>query len=162
MGEQACRGIRGAITVPDDDPASVGEAVGELLDGIAAANGCRAEEVASVLFTLTDDLPSASPAAHARAHGWQDVPMLVVREHGGATEVPRCIRVLVLWNTDRAQRDIRHVYLREAARLRPDLLRTDGGPGGSSQAASLPWSKRLAEGEALRRSEATRDLGGTR
>ena len=127
MGDRTCRGIRGAITVPDDGAATIGEAVGELLDGIAEANGCRPGDVASVLFTLTDDLPAASPAAHARARGWQDVPMLVVREHGGATDVPRCIRVLVLWNTDRAQRDIRHVYLREAARLRPDLLPDRGG-----------------------------------
>jgi len=130
MSEQTCRGIRGATTVPDDGAASIGEAVRELLDAIVEANRCNAADVAAVWFTVTDDLPAASPAAEARASGWEDVPMLVVREHGGAAGVPRCVRVLLLWNTDRMQRQIRHVYLREAARLRPDLLPADGGGAG--------------------------------
>lgn len=130
MGERVCRGIRGAITVPDDDAASIADAVGELLDAVVEANGCNLADVAAVTFTVTDDLPAARPAAEARANGWGDVPMLVVREHGGATEVPRCLRVLLLWNTDRDQRQVRHVYLREAARLRPDLLPADGGGAG--------------------------------
>jgi len=33
----------------------------------------------------------------------------------------RVIRVMILWNTDTPQRKVRHVYLREAVRLRPDL-----------------------------------------
>ena len=130
MSEQTCRGIRGATTVPGDDAASIGEAVRELLGAIVEANRCDPADVAAVWFTVTDDLPEASPAAEARANGWEDVPMLVVREHGGATGVSRCVRVLLLWNTDRNQRQIRHVYMREAARLRPDLLPADGGGAG--------------------------------
>ena len=32
-----------------------------------------------------------------------------------------CVRVLVLWNTDKPQKEITHVYIKEAQRLRPDL-----------------------------------------
>lgn len=117
----ACRGIRGATTVPDGDPESIAGATRELLRRIVEANGCRLEDVAAVVFTLTEDLEGAAPGAAARADGWDQVPLLVVREHGGASLIPRCLRVMVLWNTTVPQDGIRHVYLGEAARLRPDL-----------------------------------------
>lgn len=125
MTEQtACRGIRGAITVDGD----VAEATTRLLDALSEANGSRPEDMAAVVFTLTDDLPGANPAAAARAGGWHDVPLLVVREHGGGPSLPRCLRVLALWNTTRTQDQIQHVYLGGAQALRPDL--TQGGTDG--------------------------------
>ena len=112
------RGIRGATTVDDARPEHVTEAVVELLDELQRANALELTDVASVIFTLTGDLADAAPAAVARSHGWQDVPLLQVLEHGGATGVRRCIRVLVLWNTTTEQNRIRHVYLRGATALR--------------------------------------------
>jgi chorismate mutase len=123
----ACRGIRGATQVDGDDPAAVEGAAGELLDELTRANGLRTEDVAAVVFTLTDDLAGANPAAAARAAGWEDVALLQVREHGGDAPLPRCLRVLVLWNTTVPQEGIRHVYLRGAAALRPDLGTRMGG-----------------------------------
>ena len=41
-----------------------------------------------------------------------------------------CIRVLVHWNTEVAQEAVRHVYLREAAALRPDIEVADADPVG--------------------------------
>ena len=117
-GPTACRGIRGAITV-DDDAGSVDVATAELLDAVVSANGCRLEDVAAAIFTVSDDLAGSNPAAAARRNGWDLVPLLVVREHDDSVE--KCLRVLVLWNTSRTQRDIRHVYLRGARALRPDL-----------------------------------------
>jgi chorismate mutase len=117
----ACRGVRGATTLDGVDPDATAEATRELLDALAEANGCRPEDVAAVIFTLSDDLAGANPAAAARAHGWSEVPLLAVREHGGERRVPRCLRVLLLWNTPVAQSQVRHVYLREARTLRPDL-----------------------------------------
>jgi len=113
--------VRGATTVAGDDPREVELAVAELLDAIVEANGCRTDDVAALTFTLTKELTGANPAAAARANGWTDVPLLMVREHGGDPRVPRCIRVLLLWNTTHTQREIRHVYLRDAAVLRPDV-----------------------------------------
>jgi len=35
--------------------------------------------------------------------------------------VPLCVRILLLYNTDRPQREMRHAYLRGAAAIRADL-----------------------------------------
>lgn len=122
----ACRGIRGATTVDSDDRDAVARATVDLLEAVVADNGCHLQDVAAAIFTLTDDLlaPEAthSPAAAARGHGWGSVPMLSVREQAGEDLVPRCLRVLVLWNTSKPQEQMRHVYLRGAAGLRPDLV----------------------------------------
>jgi chorismate mutase len=114
------RGIRGATTVDGPLPEAVTDAVGELLDEVRRVNGAQMEEIAAAMFTLTDDLSTAAPAAVAREHGWKDVPLLQVLEHGGATRIQRCIRLLVLWNTTKPQPEVRHVYLRDAAVLRPE------------------------------------------
>ena len=45
----------------------------------------------------------------------------MVREHGVDARVPMCLRVLLSVNTPRSQAEIRHVYARGAAELRPDL-----------------------------------------
>jgi chorismate mutase len=116
------RGIRGATTVDGPRPELVTDAVGELLEEMQRVNELELEDVAAAVFTLTDDLPGAAPAAVAREHGWSEVPLLQVLEHGGATGIERCIRLLVLWNTRKLQSDVRHVYLRDAAALRPEPL----------------------------------------
>lgn len=33
----------------------------------------------------------------------------------------KCIRVLIHWNTNKSQKDIKHVYLNNATNLRTDL-----------------------------------------
>jgi len=114
------RGIRGATTVDGPRTEVLRDAVGELLDEVRRLNGVELEEIAAAIFTLTDDLSAASPARVAREHGWRDVPLLQVLEHGGATGIQRCIRLLVLWNTRKPQSEVRHVYLRDAAVLRPE------------------------------------------
>jgi len=117
------RGIRGAITVSADQPAIILAATQELLGAILRANdGLQAEDIASAFFTTTDDLVSVAPALAARQMGWEHVPMMCAREIPVPGSLPRCIRVLVQWNTERAQTAIKHVYLREAISLRPDLV----------------------------------------
>ena len=117
------RGIRGATTVTADTPDLILQATRELLEEILAANdGMRPEDVASALFTVTEDLASTFPAQAARQMGWGLVPMMCAREIPVPGSLPRVIRVLVHWNTDMAQNQITHVYLRDAVRLRPDLV----------------------------------------
>ncbi len=117
------RGIRGATTVEADQPDLILSATRELLEAVLEANpGMSPEEVASALFTVTDDLCSTFPAQAARQMGWSLVPMMCAREIPVPGSLPRAIRVLVHWNTDRPQNQITHVYLREAVRLRPDLV----------------------------------------
>jgi chorismate mutase len=117
------RGIRGATTVTADEPDLILQATRELLEEILTENeGMQPEEVASAIFTVTDDLVSTFPAQGARQMGWGLVPMLCAREIPVPNSLPRVIRVLVHWNTDLPQNEITHVYLRDAVKLRPDLV----------------------------------------
>ena len=117
------RGIRGATTVAADRPDLILQATQELLEAILEANfEMKSEDVASVIFTVTDDLASTFPAQGAREMGWGFVPMLCAREIPVPASLPRVIRVLLHWNTELPQSGITHVYLREAVKLRPDLV----------------------------------------
>ena len=117
------RGIRGATTVTADEPDLILQATRELLEEILAENeGMRTEDIASALFTVTDDLASTFPAQGARQMGWGLVPMMCAREIPVPGSLPRVIRVLVHWNTEVSQQEITHVYLRDAVKLRPDLV----------------------------------------
>jgi chorismate mutase len=115
------RGVRGAVVVAADGSEAILTATKRLLIEMTRRNGIASEEIASVLFTLTPDLKAAFPAVGARELGWVQVPML----HAVEVDVPgalgRVIRVLLLANTEHPQEEIEHVYLDEAAALRPDL-----------------------------------------
>lgn len=116
------RGVRGAVTVSADRAEAILMATHELLQAIQEANPeLQPEELASVFFTMTDDLSAAYPAQAARQMGWTQVAMMCCRELPVPGSLPRTLRVLLHWNTDRAQEDIHHVYLGEAVQLRPDL-----------------------------------------
>ena len=120
--QTACRGIRGATTVDRAaDPERMEVVVGELLEAMSGPNGVAPEDVAALIFTLQDDLGPVNPAAAARALGYSNVPLLMVREHGGDTRVGRCLRALMLVNSTLSQAQVRHAYLGGAAGLRPDL-----------------------------------------
>lgn len=120
------RGIRGATVAPIDQPEAVQEATRALVTAIQAANPTlQPADIASAIFTVTDDLQSAFPAQAARQAGWNEVPLMCSREIPVPGSLERCIRVLVHWNTDLPQSAIRPVYLGAAASLRPDLKRPD-------------------------------------
>ena len=117
------RGIRGAKTVSAEEPDLILQATRELLEEILEENKfMKPEDVGSAIFTVTDDLNSTFPAQAAREMGWGLVPMLCAREIPVPNSLPRVIRVLVHWNTDIPQNEITHVYLRDAVKLRPDLV----------------------------------------
>lgn len=117
------RGVRGAITVEADDPDLILQATRELLEAILSANeGMSPEDVGSAIFTVTDDLKSIFPAQAARQMGWGLVPMMCAREIPVAGSLSRVIRVLVHWNTALPQNGITHIYLKDAIKLRPDLV----------------------------------------
>jgi chorismate mutase len=120
--DMTVRGVRGATTVDTDQPDKILAATQELLEAILRANpALRTENIASAFFTTTDDLVSVHPALAARQMGWNHVPMICACEIPVPGGLPRCIRVLIHWNTECEQNAIRHIYLHEAAKLRPDL-----------------------------------------
>ena len=119
----AIRGIRGATTVAADEPDLILQATRELLEEILDENsGMKPDDIASAIFTVTEDLASTFPAQAARQMGWSLVPMMCAREIPVPGSLRRVIRVLVHWNTDVPQNQITHVYLRDAVKLRPDLV----------------------------------------
>ena len=137
------RGIRGAICVDANQADAIFGATRRLLGRIVAANDLSVADVASVIFTATSDLDAAYPAHAARQMGWADTPLLCMQEMAVADSLPRCIRVLIHWNTDRAPHEIRHVYLGAARALRPDLVEP-AAPNASSDPSSDGPSKKEA------------------
>jgi chorismate mutase len=113
------RGVRGATTATANTREAICSATQELLRRLIEANEIPMEEIASAFFTVTDDLDAEYPALAAREIGWVYVPLLCAREIAVPDGLARCIRVLLHVNTEKTQEQIRHVYLREAAILRP-------------------------------------------
>lgn len=115
------RAVRGAITVERDDAEQVMAATRELLTALAERNAIAHESVVSAIFTVTPDITSEFPARAARELGWSDVPLLCAMEIATPTGLARCIRVLLHVETELPRSALRHVYLRGARALRPDL-----------------------------------------
>ncbi|AQT86257.1 chorismate mutase AroH [Paenibacillus larvae subsp. larvae] len=117
------RGIRGATTVEAYEEKQILEATTELLEQIVAHNAIRPEDICSVLITVTHDLTSAFPAKAIRGmKGWELVPLMCSMEIPVPGSLERCIRMMVLTNTGKNQNEIRHIYLKTAKKLRPDIL----------------------------------------
>ena len=116
-----CRGVRGAITVEANTVEAIKAGARELLEHIVMANALDVADIASVIFTATPDLDAVYPAVAARELGWTSTPLLCMQEMVVQGSLPRCIRVMLHWNTDCAPADIRHIYLRDARVLRPDI-----------------------------------------
>jgi chorismate mutase len=114
------RAYRGATTVAADTPALLREATGELLGALLASNRLTIDRVVSAIFTTTPDLASEFPAVAAREAGWGAVPLICASEIPVRNALPRCIRVL-LHASGTVDAAPRHVYLRDARGLRPDL-----------------------------------------
>src|SRR5512133_2328044 len=116
------RGIRGATTVENNEEDAILAATRDLLSTIQKANpSLSVEDLVSAFFTVTPDLTAAHPAKGARQLGWTSVPLMCALEIPVEGSLPMCIRVLLTWNTPLTQKEITHVYLRQAAALRPDL-----------------------------------------
>lgn len=114
--------LRGATTVDRDTADRILDATRELLAELMRRNGISAGDVISAIFTTTPDLVSEYPTAAARALGWDGVPLMCMSEIAVATGLPRCVRVLIHADADRHAQRPRHVYLRGATVLRPDLV----------------------------------------
>lgn len=116
-----CRGIRGAITVERNTSAAILSATRELLEQLVIHNNLVVDDIVSVIFTSTPDLDAAYPACAAREMGWVQTPLLCAQEMTVSNSLKRCIRVLLMWNTEIPPHQVRHVYLKDAQTLRPDL-----------------------------------------
>ncbi len=115
------RAARGAIVVAADDAPMLLDATGRLLSAILQRNEIQTEDLVSILFTATEDLRSAFPAEAARRMGLGLVPLMCAREISVDGSMPRVIRLLVHFHSDRSLHEVAHVYLDGAESLRDDL-----------------------------------------
>ena len=116
------RGVRGTTVTEDNQPEAILSATRDLLVAMLRANpSLQPADLASAFFTLPDDLNAVYPAKAARELGWENVPLICAREIPVPGGLPRCVRILLHWNTELSPDKVRHVYLGEAASLRPDL-----------------------------------------
>ena len=118
----AVRGIRAANTVENNDEQEILQATADMLQKLIDANRVKPEDVCSIFITVTRDLDAAFPARAIRAFpGWELVPLMHALEVPVPGSLAKCIRLMVLVNTEKEQKDIVHVYLNKATQLRPDL-----------------------------------------
>ncbi|MBD2613403.1 chorismate mutase [Nostoc linckia z18] len=118
--EWQMRAIRGATTVAENTVEAMREVVTELLDELENRNQFQTSDIISVTFSVTRDLDAIFPAAIARSRpGWDNVAMLDVQQMHVEGSLQRCIRFLIHAYLP-ASASIHHIYLRNAASLRPD------------------------------------------
>ena len=116
------RGLRGAITIESDKPELVWDETARLVREVVAANNVEIDDIASILISTTPDITSAFPARAVRLmEGWHYVPVMCTHEMDVPNALPLCIRVLIHANVEVAQKDVKHLYLNDAVKLRPDL-----------------------------------------
>lgn len=115
------RGIRGAICATADTKEAIFAATTELIREIIDENSISTGDIASIFLTATPDLTADFPAYAVRENGLVMVPVLCASEIAVPGAMKKVVRALVHVNTDKSQDEIHHVYLGEAARLRPDL-----------------------------------------
>ena len=116
------RGVKGATTTAGNSADDILNATEQLLGTLISENGIDQDDVAAVQFTTSPDLVAEFPAVAARERiGWTEAPLMCGHEMARPGALERCIRILILWNTDKAQGEIRHAYMNDAAKLRPDL-----------------------------------------
>lgn len=123
-----CRGIRGAIAVPANNKKNILAATKKLLTGMTKANKIEIKDIAAIFFTTTPDLDAEFPAAATRELGWpSNLALLCGHEMNVPDALPRCLRVLMLVNTEKGPEEIIHVYLGEAKKLKDEPSPVIGG-----------------------------------
>ena len=114
-------GLRGAITVNANTKQDILDGTRELLQAMIDANGIKEEDVAFALFTTSPDLNAEFPAVAARQMGWNHAALMCGHEMNVPGSLQKCVRILVSWNTEKKPIEVKHIYLKGAKNLRPDI-----------------------------------------
>jgi len=113
-----CRGIRGATMAEENTASAIYGATREMLIRLIEVNHIEERNVAAAYFTMTPDLNAGFPAAAARQLGWNNTALMCGAEIAVPDSLPRCIRVLILFNTDKEPQELFNLYLRGTEVLR--------------------------------------------
>ncbi|WP_080874373.1 chorismate mutase [Oceanobacillus timonensis] len=122
------RGVRGATTVENNTADEIIEHTRTLVLEMAENNQIQPEDVSHAFISVTKEIDAAFPAKAVREiDGWKYVPVMCMQEIDVPGSLPNCIRVMMVVNTETAQKEVVHTFQREAVKLRPDLVeRKDG------------------------------------
>ena len=116
------RGVRGAITLKENTKSEIKFATVELLSKMLEENKINTEDISFAVFTLTDDINADFPAKYAReCLNFQNVPMMCYHELDVPNSLKMCLRILLNINTAKNQNEIKHIYLKDAKKLRQDI-----------------------------------------
>ena len=114
--------IRGAITVKENSISDVKEATLQLLNNIFKDNHLNESEIINIIFTVTDDIDAINPATVTREDlRILSTPLICMQEMKVKGVLKLCIRVLIQAYSNTTKDHVKHIYLGEAANLRPDL-----------------------------------------
>lgn len=113
--------IRGAITVEENTAVCILDSTKNLIKKMELENNLKKDQVISILFSATNDLNKVYPAKAARDLGYVNSGLMCFNEMAVEGSLDRCIRVMILYNSNINQEDINHIYLKGAKILRPDL-----------------------------------------
>jgi len=121
------RGFRGATTISQNIEQDIMDETRQLVLEMVQQNNIEPTNISHVFFTVTDDINAAFPAKVARElPGWSHVPVMCMREIDVPNSLEKCIRVMLLAKTDLAQKEVIHIFLNDAVKLRPDLINEEG------------------------------------
>ncbi|MDG1990648.1 MAG: chorismate mutase [Dehalococcoidia bacterium] len=115
------RGIRGAITIEENSKEHIVAGAEELLMEILSKNKINTEDIASIFFSTTKDLNAEYPAVAARKQELLNVALFCTHEMDIPGGLQKCLRILLHVNTEQGYNDVKHIYLKGAKILRPDL-----------------------------------------
>jgi chorismate mutase len=117
------RGIRGATVIQKNSKEEILKETTLLLETLIKKNDIVVDDIASIIFSVTQDINAVFPAEAARNMGLNDTALLCFNEIPVVGSIEKCIRILIHANTNKKQNELKHIYLKEAARLRPDLAK---------------------------------------
>ena len=108
-----CRAVCGATASSGDSRQEIEAVVRELVAAMVQTNSIVMEDLAGVMIT-TSGVPSNEAARAVRHIGVQSeyVPVMDFGDSSRYSSLPRTIRLMMLWNTSRTPREIKHIYLR--------------------------------------------------
>lgn len=117
------RGFRGATTVKNNEETEMLEETKKLIEEMVHLNDISPASISHVFFSLTSDINATFPAKVSRQiEGWKHVPVMCMQEVEVPNSLEKCIRIMLVAETDRKQEEVHHVFLNEAVKLRPDLV----------------------------------------
>ncbi len=118
--------IRGATNVSKNDYDEIIINSKELIKTIIEKNNLNIENIISIIFTSTKDITKAYPAIGARELGIVNAGLICLNEMYVENSMELCIRVMIHYQGNMVQNEVKHIYLKDTKALRPDLSNKEG------------------------------------